>query len=99
MNREQQEGSGGAGGPGAPQDEAGNARSTHPGTFPLSEWIIGGLGGLLVLFAVGFLICRAAMQRDSPPDLAVSVMEVVPSQGGYLVRVQVVNTGGATAAH
>jgi len=62
------------------------------------EWIIAAVGLILVVAALGTTLYRAAIEKNTPPNLEISVDSVVPSGNGYLVKFQVKNTGNQTAA-
>jgi uncharacterized protein (TIGR02588 family) len=61
-------------------------------------WGIGLLGLVLVLGSIGFALYEAVMGDSSPPDMTVQVMEILPTQNGFLVEFRVINEGGTTAA-
>jgi uncharacterized protein (TIGR02588 family) len=62
------------------------------------EYVVGVLGALVVLGAIGVMLFEGATRRDSPPDLRVAVDSVMRIGEGWLVEVRVSNEGGATAA-
>ncbi|MGY1709320.1 hypothetical protein ACI8AC_07385 [Geodermatophilus sp. SYSU D00758] len=72
-----------------PEDRDG---STSPG-----EYLVGALGGLLVLALVGFLTYQALGVRETGPELAVVVTRLDRSAAGWTVYYETVNTGGRTA--
>lgn len=79
---------------------AGNTRkekneNTDP---PVWEWILAGLGVVMVAASIGAMIYRAATQENTPPAFEVSVNSVTAAGGGYLVTFSVLNTGSQTAA-
>ncbi|HKI01342.1 MAG TPA: hypothetical protein VKK31_05135 [Thermoanaerobaculia bacterium] len=61
------------------------------------EWAVFGLGLLLVLGVVGFLVWDAALGEDSPPDLAVTLGAPERRGDGWAVPVTVRNRGQETA--
>lgn len=65
---------------------------------PLLEWIAGAVGLVLVLSIVGLLAREALVGDSSPPDLKVHLVEVIPQGDGALVRIEVTNQGGRSAA-
>jgi uncharacterized protein (TIGR02588 family) len=65
---------------------------------PLWMWGIGLLGLVLVLGSIGFALYEAVVGDSSPPDVTVQVMEILPTQNGFLVEFRVINEGGTTAA-
>ncbi|ADI15565.1 hypothetical protein [Truepera radiovictrix] len=62
------------------------------------EWGVAALGLLLVAGVLGFLLYQALLTPDTPPEIALRVLDVQPSSGGYLVRLEAANRGGETAA-
>ena len=72
-------------------------RSSEQAT-PLLEWIVGGLGAVLVGGAVAFLVYHSLARDRTPPDVRVVVQRVVDLQNGYLVQFRAFNQGGSAAA-
>ncbi|MCZ2857311.1 hypothetical protein [Blastococcus sp. VKM Ac-2987] len=66
-------------------------------TTSAAEYVLGGLGGLLVLLLVAFLGYEAVAVREGGPDLAVEITAVEPAGAGYEVWLRVRNDGGTTA--
>jgi uncharacterized protein (TIGR02588 family) len=65
--------------------------------IPTLEWIVGGIGFLIVAGVLGLLL-YAAINEDNPlPEVKLSVDEVRQLRTGYLVRITVINDGGLTA--
>jgi uncharacterized protein (TIGR02588 family) len=65
---------------------------------PLAEWIAAGLGLLLTLAVIGFLVVEGVRARGAAPDLSVEGGAAVRGAGGFSVPVTVRNAGHATAA-
>ena len=65
--------------------------------IPIWEWIVAGVGLVLVAGVVGFLIYEAFTGKRLPPDVKLSVDSVVEIRNGFLVRITAVNEGGMTA--
>jgi len=65
--------------------------------IPLLEWIVGGVGFLLIASVVAFLLYHAITGVDSPPDVNVSIVSIRQNRSGYIVRVKARNDGGSTA--
>lgn len=65
--------------------------------IPIWEWIVAGVGLVLVASVIGFLIYEAFTGNRLPPDIKLSVDSVVQTGNGYLVKVTAVNEGGQTA--
>ena len=65
--------------------------------IPIWEWIVAGIGLLLVAGVMSFLIYEAFTGNRLPPDVKLSVNSVVQTHNGFLVRITAVNEGGTTA--
>jgi uncharacterized protein (TIGR02588 family) len=65
--------------------------------IPIWEWIVAGVGLLLVSGVIGFLLYEAFTGSRLPPDVKLSVDSVVEIRNGFLVRITAVNEGGMTA--
>lgn len=65
--------------------------------IPIWEWIVAGVGLVLVASVIGFLIYEAFTGKRLPPDVKLSVDSVVEIRNGFLVRITAVNEGGMTA--
>ena len=61
------------------------------------EWVVFGVGLLLVVSTLGYLVYDGAASPDTPPDIGVRLGEPRPGGPGFLVPVAVVNRGGQTA--
>jgi uncharacterized protein (TIGR02588 family) len=66
--------------------------------IPVLEWLLGGMGALMVAGAVGFLAWSGSVQGDTPPDIRVEVERVLEQRNGWLVLVRAFNEGGSAAA-
>jgi uncharacterized protein (TIGR02588 family) len=93
MTSETRRGTAGASAPSAAAEEAHPDRAT-----PLLEWIVGGIGTVLVGGAIAFLLYHALVRDGSPPDLRVAAERVLELEGGYLVRFRAFNAGHSAAA-
>lgn len=65
---------------------------------PILEWILGGLGAALVLFALGFLIYVGESKTDRTGGVEVTVDQISRVEGGYLVQFSARNAGTRTLA-
>jgi uncharacterized protein (TIGR02588 family) len=63
----------------------------------VAEWIASGIGLLLVGSTVGYLAWSAVVKEESPPDIQVEVLSVVPLRQGYLAQFRATNHGGQAA--
>ncbi len=61
------------------------------------EWVVFGVGLLLVASTLSYLVYDGATAADTPPDVEVRLGEARPGGGGFLVPVTVFNRGGQTA--
>ncbi|MDO8411794.1 MAG: hypothetical protein Q7S93_17205 [Phenylobacterium sp.] len=75
----------------------GGARKA-PETTSALEWLVAALGGLLVLFAVGYMVQFAVTHPEGPPEVRLEVTSIAPSGEGYLVSFKATNTGRSTGA-
>lgn len=66
--------------------------------IPTLEWVVGALGLLIVLAAVGVLIFEATVGDNSPPDVKLTVQSIVERPHGFLVKIRAENIGGEPAA-
>lgn len=64
---------------------------------PLLEWILGGIGLLIFVAGVGFLLTRAA-SPEVAPTLKLEVQRVVRVENGHLVEFIASNQGSETVA-
>lgn len=85
---------------GSPPDAAGDDGEGHAeeGVTSRWEWVAATLGAIVVLVALGIMIRAAMMTRADPfPQITVQVDTVITSGAGHLVRVRIINAGGAPA--
>ena len=61
------------------------------------EWVVFGVGLLLVVSTLAYLVYDGATVPDTPPVVEVRLGEPRPGGAGFLVPVTVVNRGGQTA--
>jgi uncharacterized protein (TIGR02588 family) len=65
---------------------------------PLAEWLAAGLGLLLTLTVIGYLLVDGLEARGSPPKLSVRAEPAQRMNGGYVVPISIHNASHATAA-
>lgn len=65
---------------------------------PLWERVIAGIGLLLVLGSLGFLMLQGIWGDKSPPDVVLELVRVGDNGNDYLVQFKARNEGGQTAA-
>jgi uncharacterized protein (TIGR02588 family) len=65
---------------------------------PLLEWIVGGLGAVLVAGAIAFLVWHSLARDRTPPDVRLVAERVLDLRNGYLVQFRAFNEGGSAAA-
>lgn len=65
---------------------------------PALEWLLGGVGLLLVAGTMAFLAWSGFVQGDRPPDVRVEVEEIERQNNGWRVAVLARNEGGEAAA-
>lgn len=61
------------------------------------EWVVFGVGLLLVISTLAYLVYDGATSTDAPPDIEVRLGEPRRGGPGFLVPVTVFNRGGETA--
>lgn len=61
------------------------------------EWVVFGVGLVLVASTLTYLVYDGATAADTPPDVEVKLGEPRPGGAGFLVPVTVSNRGGQTA--
>lgn len=61
------------------------------------EWVVFGVGLVLVVSTLAYLVYDGATAPDTPPDIEVRLGEPRPGGAGFLVPVTVFNRGGQTA--
>jgi uncharacterized protein (TIGR02588 family) len=83
------------------------ARSKAPGrtddreprpAIPLLEWIVAGVGVLLVGGAIAFLVYHSMTRGQTPPDIRAVAERVLELEHGYVVQFRARNEGGSAAA-
>jgi uncharacterized protein (TIGR02588 family) len=66
--------------------------------IPPWEWAIAGVGLVILLSMLAYLISRARGGHTSPPSIVITTDSVTRSAGGFLVSFSASNRGGRTAA-
>ena len=66
--------------------------------IPFLEWLMAGIGLILVVGALGFIIYEAANNGHKPPILKISYSVAEKNEAGYLIKFEVENSGDETAA-
>ena len=61
------------------------------------EWVVFGVGLVLVVCVVGYLVYDGASMGDAPPDIEVTLGATVRRGAEFLVPVSVTNRGDETA--
>ena len=75
-----------------------NSQNPQPNqAVPIWEWIVAGVGSLLVAAAIGSLLYEALAGNGKPPDITLTVNSVIETRNGYLVKIAAVNQGSSTA--
>jgi uncharacterized protein (TIGR02588 family) len=67
-------------------------------TSPL-EWVVAGIGALLLLASAGYMIWYGVTASDKPPEVTAKALERTHFGGTLLVHVKVHNRGGSAAAN
>jgi uncharacterized protein (TIGR02588 family) len=79
------------------QARSASQKQQEKDAIPIWEWIIAGIGFVLVAGVIGFLLYEAFSGNRLPPDVKLSVESVVQTRNGYLVKITALNEGGQTA--
>jgi uncharacterized protein (TIGR02588 family) len=76
---------------------AGTVSTRRP--YPWWQWLVAGIGGLLLLVTVGDLLYAGLVAVGGPPAVELTVVRVEPTpEHRYLAVIQATNTGGNTVA-
>ena len=73
------------------------AEASQPPSTPLLEWIAAGVGLALVLAVMALLIAESLIGDHSPPEIVARQVATSWTAAGYLVEIEVSNSGGTTA--
>ena len=76
---------------------ASQKQQANNNAIPIWEWMVAAVGFVLVAGVIGVLLYEALSGNRLPPDVKLSVVSVVQTGNGYLVRITAVNEGGMTA--
>lgn len=69
----------------------------EPGTSTI-EWIVAGIGCLLLLTVIAYLVSDALSGRNGPADIVVQAVGTSAGEGGYVVEFIAGNRAGRSAA-
>lgn len=61
------------------------------------EWAVTIISGVLVVFTLGFLTYQIIYEEKTPPDIKVTLGQVLQKDGGYAIPVSAYNKGTETA--
>jgi uncharacterized protein (TIGR02588 family) len=81
-----------------PKNRDGHDDREAPETTSPLEWLVAGIGALLVIFAVGYMVHFALTRPEGPPAVELEVTGVARTGAGYLVSFKATNTGHSTGA-
>lgn len=87
-----------AAGAGQADEAAGEPHRRSGQATPLLEWIVGGLGVLLVGGAIAFLVYHSLVRDRTPPDIRLVAERVLDLRNGYVVQFRAFNEGRSAAA-
>lgn len=73
------------------QDDKISAKQTNK--TPALEWLVAAIGFIVVIGTLGFLLFDAVTEQDTPPQIIVEAKEIVPTQNGFLVKLEIENKG------
>jgi uncharacterized protein (TIGR02588 family) len=80
----------------APGSRAGSPRNEAQ-AIPTLEWIVGGIGFVIIAGVLGFLLYAGINNNNPLPDVKLSIDAVARLRNGYLVQFTAINEGGLTA--
>jgi uncharacterized protein (TIGR02588 family) len=66
--------------------------------IPTSEWIVAGIGALLVALMLAVMLREALRDDKQPPVISFTVDAIVAVDAGYLAKITARNAGDETAA-
>ena len=61
------------------------------------EWVVFAFSLVLVLGTLGFLVSESMVETGGPPEVSARLGPPRPAAGGFMVPVEVANTGKGTA--
>ena len=68
------------------------------GEIPIAEWVVAGIGAVLVIGALGALVMDGTKNEIAAPAITLEVDTIIPTGANYVVKVRAKNSGGETAA-
>ena len=72
----------------------------HPRSkTPLLEWVLGGIGVLLLVACLAFLVYEGMSGRESPGAITTSVKGIVSTNGTHIVTFELRNDGTQTLSN
>jgi uncharacterized protein (TIGR02588 family) len=71
---------------------------TEPRQIPLLEWLVAGIGALLVAGTIAYLVYQALWRDQAPPDVRIVALRVLALEHSHLIEFRAVNEGGEPAA-
>ncbi|WP_020179445.1 hypothetical protein [Methylopila sp. M107] len=81
--------------PGTTKPRPARSRAQETGRL---EWIVGALGALITVAVLGVLTHEALTDHEGAPVLIARILDVTPTEGGFVVRFRTENRGPSTAA-
>ena len=66
---------------------------------PFIEWLLGGVGVILLLSCVAFLIYEGVTNNEEPGAITASVKEIVSAGDAYVVTFELHNAGSQTLSN
>jgi uncharacterized protein (TIGR02588 family) len=70
----------------------------EPRQIPLFEWLVAGVGALLVTGTIGYLVVQGLWRDATPPDVRVEALRALALEHNHLVEFRAVNAGGEPIA-
>lgn len=66
---------------------------------PLLEWLAAGVGLIVIVAVLGYVLWDGLQHTDAPPAIAVRVVRVTPTPAGYVAEIEALNRNRTTAAN
>jgi uncharacterized protein (TIGR02588 family) len=80
------------------QAKRSSSHETNAGT-PLIEWVLGGIGVVLLVACIAFLIYEGVTDGEHPGAITASVVDVRPAGDQHVVTFRIHNSGSQTLSN
>lgn len=72
-------------------------RKNSTDRIPPLEWIFASLGAAVFLFAFIYMLYSGLSNKNTPPDINITILSVTRAESNYVVEIAVKNNGSSTA--